>query len=120
MPNRRDVVKSAITISALPLMGGGFVAETDGFTGSGLRDVLVDERNSASRSFGRMADARGLNVQSSRGDWSRLWCTRLDREWREKPAPIAGVTHHGALFTFEQLARPRGMRPIFVAELCRY
>lgn len=120
MPNRRDVVKSAISISALPLMGGAFVSRTDGFTGSGLRDVLVDERNAASRAFGRMADARGLKIEASRGDWSRLWFTRLDREWRAEPAPIAGVTHHGPLFTFEQLARPRGMRPVFVAQLCRY
>jgi hypothetical protein len=120
MPNRRDVVKSAISISALPLMGGAFVSRADGFTGSGLRDVLVDERHAASRAFGRMAAARGLNVESSRGDWSRLWLTRLDREWRAEPAPIAGVSHHGPLFTFEQLARPRGMRPIFVAELRRY
>jgi hypothetical protein len=120
MPNRRDVVKSAISISALPLMGGAFASRTDGFTASGLRDVLVDERHPASRAFGRMADARGLKVESSRGDWSRLWLTRLDREWRAEPAPIAGVTHHGALFTFEQLARPRGMRPVFVAELHRY
>ena len=120
MPNRRDVVKSALSMSALPLMGGGFVSKTNGFSGSGLRDVLVDERNSASRAFGRVADARGLNVESSRGDWSRLWLTRLDREWRAEPAPIAGVTHHGALFTFEQLARPRGMRSVFVARLCRY
>jgi hypothetical protein len=114
------VVKSAISISALPLMGGAFVSRTDGFTGSGLRDVLVDERHAASRAFGRTADARGLNVQASRGDWSRLWLTRLEREWRAEPAPIAGVTHHGPLFTFEQLARPRGMRPVFVAELRRY
>jgi len=120
MPNRRDVVKSAISISALPLMGGAFASRTDGFTASGLRDVLVDERHPASRAFGRMADARGLKVESSRGDWSRLWLTRLDREWRSEPAPIAGVSHHGPLFTFEQLARPRGMRPVFVAELHRY
>lgn len=120
MPNRRDVIKSAISISALPLMGGAFASRTDGFTGSGLRDVLVDERHAASRAFGRMADARGFNVESSRGDWSRLWLTRLDREWRAEPAPIAGLTHHGPLFTFEQLARPRGMRPVFVAELRRY
>ena len=119
MPNRRDVVKSAISISALPLMGGEFVSRTDGFTGSGLRDVLVDERDAASRAFGRVADARGLDVHSSRGDWSRLWLTRLDREWRAEPAPLAGITRHGPLFTFEHLARPRGMRPVFVAELRR-
>jgi len=120
VPNRRDVVKIAISISALPLMGGGFVSRTEGFPGSGLRDVLIDERHAASRAFGRMAEGRGLNVEASRGDWSRLWLTRLDREWRAQPAPIAGVSHHGPLFTFEQLARPRGMRPVFVAELRRY
>ena len=120
MPNRRDVVKSAISISTLPLMGGGLAARSAALTRSTLRDVLVDERHSASRAFGRGADAHGLTVHPSRGDWSRLWLTRLDREWRTQPAPIAGVTHHGPLFTFEQLARPRGMRPVFVAELRRY
>jgi hypothetical protein len=120
MPNRRDVVKSAISISALPLMGGAFASQMDASAGSGLRDVLVDERSRASRAFGRGADAHGLTVHSARGDWSQLWLTRLDREWRVQPAPIAGLTHHGPLFTFEQLARPRGMRTVFVAELRRY
>jgi hypothetical protein len=120
VPNRRDVVKTAISISALPLIGSAFASRTDAFAGSGVRDVLVDERHSASRAFGRGANACGLTVHSARGDWSRLWLTRLDREWRTQPAPIGGLTHHGPLFTFEQLARPRGMRPIFVAELRRY
>ena len=120
MTNRRDVVKSAISISTLPLMGGGLASRAAALTGSTLRDVLVDERHSASRAFGRGADAHGLTVHASRGDWSRLWLTRLDREWRTQPAPIAGVTQHGPLFTFEHLARPRGMRPVFVAELRRY
>jgi hypothetical protein len=101
-------------------MGSALGSRTDPFKGSGLRDVLVDERNSASRAFGRSADAHGLTVNSSRGDWSALWLTRLDREWRVQPAPIAGLTYHGPLFTFEQLARPRGMRLVFVAELRRY
>ncbi len=120
MPNRRDVVKTAISLSALPLMGGALASHTDAFMGGGLCDVLVDERNDASRAFGRSADARGLTVHSARGDWSPLWLTRLDREWRVQPAAIAGVTYHGPLFTFEQLARPRGMRLVFVAELRRY
>jgi hypothetical protein len=120
VPNRRDVVKTAISISALPLMSGAFASQTDAFARSGVRDVLVDERHSASRAFGRGANAYGLTVHSSRGDWSRLWLARLDREWRAQPTPIAGLTHHGPLFTFEQLARPRGMRPVFVAELRRY
>lgn len=120
MPNRRDVVKSAISLSALPLMGGALASRTDAFMGSGLRDVLVDERFGASRAFGSGADAHGLTVHAARGDWSPLWLTRLDREWRVQPAAIAGVTYHGPLFTFEQLARPRGMRVVFVAELRRY
>jgi len=88
--------------------------------GTWLGNVLVDERNGASRAFGRAASAHGLTVRASRGDWSQLWFTHLDREWRARPAAIAGVTNHGALFTFEQLARPRGMRPVFVAELRRH
>ena len=82
--------------------------------------MLVDERNGASRAFGRGAGANGLTVHASRGDWSQLWFAQLDREWRVHPAAIGGVTHHGALFTFEQLARPRGMRPVLVAERRRY
>ena len=120
MPSRRDVVKTAISISALPLIGGGFasraVAPADGW----LRKALVDDRSVASRAFGHTARAHALAVHTSRGDWSQLWLTELDREWRVRPAAIAGLTYHGPLFTFEQLARPVGMRPVFVAELRRY
>jgi hypothetical protein len=114
------VVKTAISISALPLIGGRFAAAAGAPADGWLRTALVDERNIASRAFGRGALAHGLHVHASRGDWSQLWFTDLDREWRVRPAAIAGVTYHGPLFTFEQLARSRGMRPIFVAELRRY
>ena len=120
MPNRRDVVKTGISISALPLIGGTFASAVVEAAQTRLHDVLVDERNGASRAFGRGAGSHGLSVHASRGDWSQLWFAQLDREWRVHPAAIAGVTHHGALFTFEQLARPRGMRPVFVAERRRY
>ena len=120
MRSRRDVVKTAISISALPLIGRGFAAAAGAPADGCLRTALVDERNIASRAFGCGARARGLLVHASRGDWSQLWFTDLDREWRVRPAAIAGVTYHGPLFTFEQLARSRGMRPIFVAELRRH
>jgi hypothetical protein len=118
--SRRDVVKTAISISALPLIGGRFAAAAGASADGWLRTALVDERNIASRAFGRGARAHGLPVHASRGDWSQLWFTDLDREWRVRPAAIAGVTYHGPLFTFEQLTRSRGMRPIVVAELRRY
>jgi hypothetical protein len=120
MPSRRDVVKTAIGISALPLIGGRFASGAVAPGDSWLRDALVDERNAASRAFGSAARTHGLSVHESRGDWSQLWFTRLAREWHVQPAAIAGVTYHGPLFTFEQLARPRGMRLVFVAELRRY
>lgn len=120
VPNRRDVVKTAISISALPLIGGRFASGAVAPADRSVRNALVDERNVASRAFGRGALAHGLTVHASRGDWSQLWFTHLDREWRVRPAAIVGVTYHGPLFTFEQLARPRGMRPVFVAELRRY
>ncbi len=101
-------------------MAAGSQRRLDAPADGWLRAALVDERNVASRAFGRGARAHGLLVHASRGDWSQLWFTDLDREWRVRPAAIAGVTYHGPLFTFEQLARSRGMRPIFVAELRRY
>lgn len=120
MPNRRDVVKTAIGISALPLISGAFASTAVASAGSSLRDALVDERSGASRAFGRRVADHGLTIHESHGDWSQLWFTHLDREWRLRPAAIAGLTHHGPLFTFEHLARSRGMRPVFVAELRRY
>jgi hypothetical protein len=120
VPSRRDVVKTAISISALPLIGGGFSSAAMAPADGGLRKALVDERCVASRAFGHRARAHALTVRTSRGDWSQLWLAELDREWRVRPAAIAGLTYHGPLFTFEQLARPIGMRTVFVAELRRY
>ena len=120
MPSRRDLVKTAIGISALPLIGGDFASLAIAPEDRWLQTALIDERSVASRAFGNRARAHALTVRSSRGDWSQLWLTQLDREWRVRPAAIAGLTYHGPLFTFEQLARPVGMRPVFVAELRRY
>ena len=90
MPNRRDVVKTGISISALPLIGGTFASAVVEAAGARLHDVLVDERNGASQAFGRGAGANGLTVHASRGDWSQLWFAQLDREWRVHPAAIGG------------------------------
>jgi hypothetical protein len=112
------LVRAGIAVSTLPLIGGTL---SSAFAASRqeLRDVLVDERCRASRAFGERAGVRGVVAHAGRGDWSLLWSTQLDRAWRARPAAIAGVTSHGALFTFQHLAQPRGMRPIFVAELRR-
>ena len=120
MANRRDLVKTAIGISALPLIRGAFASTTVASAGNSLRDALVDERNDASCAFGHAVGVHGIAVHRSRGDWSQLWLDYLDREWRARPTAIAGVTRHGPLFTLEQLARSRGMRPVFVAERRRY
>jgi hypothetical protein len=114
------VVKAAISVSALPLIGGALASRAIAHADDWLRTALVDERSVASRAFGNGARAHAIAVHTSRGDWSQLWLTHLDREWRVRPAAIAGVTYHGPLFTFERLARPAGMRPVFVAELRRY
>lgn len=120
MPNRRDLVKTAIGISAFPLIRGAFASATVASAAGPLRDALVDQRNDASCAFGRGASVHGVAIHQSRGDWSQLWLEYLDREWRGRPTAIAGVTDHGPLFTFEQLARSRGMRLVFVAERRRY
>ena len=48
---------------------------------------------------------------------TRFWYDDLYHRWREGPAAIAGLTAHGPLFCFEQLARDLRMRVVLRAEL---
>ena len=82
MPNRRDLVKTAIGISAFPLIRGALASATVAAAGCSVRDALVDERSDASRAFGRGARIHGITIHPSRGDWSQLWLEYLDRESR--------------------------------------
>jgi hypothetical protein len=72
--------------------------------------VIYDSRVAAARAFGREAQRAVLPVHAIEGDVTALWFHDLDRQWRQGPVVIAGLTRAGSLFCLETLARDRGMR----------
>jgi hypothetical protein len=78
--------------------------------------VIFDRRFAASVEFAARARSLGLAVHGIDGDMTRFWYDELYHEWKKGPAAIAGLTAHGPMFCFEQLARDQGMRVVFRAE----
>jgi hypothetical protein len=58
----------------------------------------------------------GVAAHAIEGDMTRFWYDELYHVWQTRPAAIAGLTAHGPLFCFEQLAWDRGMRVVFRVE----
>jgi hypothetical protein len=61
-------------------------------------------------------DVLGVRTCSIDGDMTRLWYSDIQHRWRESPAALAGLTAHGPLFCFAELARDVRMRVVFRAE----
>ena len=55
-------------------------------------------------------------MQAIEGDMTRFWYDDLYHQWERGSVAIAGLTAHGPMFCFEQLARDRGLRVVFRAE----
>ena len=117
MTNRREFLQIGITATALPLaVGAARAAGASHATAVPLYKVIYDTRFAASRAFAERARASGLTVQAIDGDMTRVWYTDLYHQWRKQPVAIAGLTAHGAMFCFEQLAHDHGLRVVFRAE----
>jgi hypothetical protein len=119
MTNRREFLQIGITAGAFPLAASAArVAGTDMITRAPLElhAVIYDERFSNSVEFAAEARRLGLPTRAISGDMTRLWYDDLYHVWQRRPAAIAGLTAHGALFCFDQLARDRGMRVVFESE----
>lgn len=115
MTNRREFLQIGLTATALPL-----AASAAGATGAQERvplyKVIYDTRFGESVAFAERARATGLVVAAISGDMTRFWYEDLYHRWREQPVAIAGLTAHGPMFCFEQLARDQGMRTVYRAE----
>jgi len=119
MTNRREFLQIGITASAWPLASqavraaGAEVSETSSLP---LYKVIYDQRLAASVGFANRAQALGLPTHAIEGDMTRFWYDDLYHQWKQRPIAIAGLTEHGPMFCFEQLARDHGMRAIFRAK----
>jgi len=75
--------------------------------------AVADTRFPESRAFAAEAQRAGNRIAWITGDITDLWYKELDLLWREKKAPIAGLTAYGAFFCLERLAWDRGLRVTF-------
>lgn len=117
MTSRREFLQIGISATALPL---GTRVSAAALGGSAqnvpLYAVICDTRFRESRSFGRRSEALGLSVHAIDGDMTKVWYDNIHPRWQESPVAIAGLTGHGAMFCFEQLAHDHRMRVVFRAE----
>lgn len=115
MIDRRSLLQGGLALSSLPLvaplsLSGARTAHARALEHPGLYKVLFDQRFAASREFGRDAQIAGHPVHGFNGDITDVWYRDLNPRWKTGPAPIAGLTAHGALFCLERLAWDVGMR----------
>jgi len=89
---------------------------------AGSGDPLVsmffyDTELAAGQWFARELARNGADAIGATGDWTHAWSRHVDPIWRKRPAAIAGVTPHGPMFMFAQLAQRHGMRLVYEAEI---
>jgi hypothetical protein len=80
-----------------------------------LSAVVYDTRFPESVLFAERCSALGLETLAIEADMTRLWYDRIYHRWKRGAAPIAGVTAHGPMFCFAELARDVRMRVVFTA-----
>jgi hypothetical protein len=123
MTNRREFLQIGIAATALPLASRVALSATPAGTATAtttpvsLYKAIYDPRFPESVAYGHQMEAQGIATQAiAKGDMTDFWYTELDPLWRKSPLAIAGLTAHGPLFCFEQLAWQHGMRVVFRAE----
>lgn len=78
--------------------------------------VVYDTRFAESVAFARRSAALGLRTHPIAGDMTYLWYDGIYHHWKRGPKALAGLTAHGPMFCFAELARDVGMRVVFRAE----
>jgi hypothetical protein len=119
MTDRRTFLRGGLAASVVGGAFGpsGYAAFAGGQPRLSLHKVLVDGGLVESVAFGEVAESNGSPIHVfARGDISDVWYDELDLLWRERRAPIAGLTRHGPLFVLERFAWDRGMRVVFHGE----
>jgi hypothetical protein len=114
MPNRREFLQGGIALSLLPLL------PRRGFSTVAPRafDVVIfDQRFRKARDFGLQAREAGLDCAAIEGDITHLYFHDLSLRWNRGPTTIAGLSTKASLFCLEMLARDRGMRLAYCADL---
>jgi hypothetical protein len=118
MTNRREFLQIGVGAAAWPLVAGAVQATgvDTGRHSTPLFAAIYDTRYAESVAFARRCEALGLHSRAIDGDMTRLWYDEIHPRWQRGPTAIAGLTAHGPLFCFAELARDVRMRIVFRAE----
>jgi hypothetical protein len=117
MASRREFLQIGITATAWPLVApAAHAADLAHGPVTPLLGVVYDTRFAESVGFARRGSALGLRTLAIAGDMTRLWYDEVYHHWRNGPIALAGLTAHGPLFCFAELARDVRMRVVFRAE----
>lgn len=117
MPSRRQFLQIGLAATAWPIVAGAaHAAGLDPRLGTPLLGVVCDTRFAESVAFAHRSTALGLTAHAIDGDMTRLWYDEVYHRWRQRPTALAGLTAHGPLFCFAELARDVGLRVAFRAE----
>jgi hypothetical protein len=119
MINRREALQIGIAAAAWPLAAQ--VAQTSNVAAPAvsplpLYKVVYDVRFSPSRAFAERAVQLGFAAHAIEGDMTRFWYDDVYHRWKQGAVALAGLTAHGPMFCFEQLAMAERMRVVFRAE----
>jgi len=114
MPNRREFLQAGIGVSLLPLLSSKALSAA----APGACDLLVfDQRFPQARDFAQRAREAGVDCAAIEGDITHLYFHDLSLRWNRGPATIAGLSTKASLFCLETLARDRGMRLAYCADV---
>jgi hypothetical protein len=118
MTNRREFLQIGVGASAWPILSRAAHAADLGRHPPSIRiaTVVYDTRFPESVAFADRSAALGLTVRPIEADMTRLWYEEIYHRWLREPAAIAGLTAHGPMFCFAELARDVRMRIVFRAE----
>jgi hypothetical protein len=114
MPNRREFLQGGLAVSLLSLL------PRNGFSVAAPRAfdmAIFDQRFSKARDFAVQAREAGLDCVAIQGDITDVYFRDLSLRWNRGPTTIAGLSTKAALFCLEMLARDRGMRLAYFADV---
>ena len=116
MTGRRQFLRVGFTATAWPLVARATHATGIDTVATPLLGVVYDTRLNESVAFAERSAALGLRTLAIDGDMTRLWYDEIYHRWQHGPTALAGLTAHGPLFCFAELARDVRMRVVFHAE----
>jgi hypothetical protein len=116
MTSRREFLQIGVTATAWPIVAQAAGIRLDEGAGRDLLGVVYDTRFAESVALATRSATLGVRAHAIDGDMTRLWFDEIYHRWQQRPTALAGLTTHGPMFCFAELARDVMMRVVYRAE----